>query len=167
MSAPHAWVRLVSVLVPSDERADWIEEWHGELVASGGSMTHAWGALADAWYLRTEGWTMEGLLRDVRTAVRGLVRKPLFTVVAGLTLAVGIAANTAIFTVVDGVLLNPLPFPDPEELVSYLFREATFPAGCYLLTGTGIVPDAEFTLKSGDVVTITIEPIGTLENTVR
>ena len=55
----------------------------------------------------------------------------------------------------------------PEELVSYLFREATFPAGCYLLTGTGIVPDAEFTLESGDVVTITIEPIGTLENTVR
>ncbi len=56
---------------------------------------------------------------------------------------------------------------DPEELVSYLFREATFPAGCYLLTGTGIVPDAEFTLRSGDVVTITIEPIGTLENPVR
>lgn len=56
---------------------------------------------------------------------------------------------------------------DPEELVSYLFREATFPAGCYLLTGTGIVPDPEFTLRSGDVVTITIEPIGTLENPVR
>lgn len=56
---------------------------------------------------------------------------------------------------------------DPAELVSYLFREATFPAGCYLLTGTGIVPDAEFTLRSGDVVTITIEPIGTLENAVR
>ncbi len=55
----------------------------------------------------------------------------------------------------------------PEELVSYLFREATFPAGCYLLTGTGIVPDPEFTLKSGDVITITIEPIGTLENAVR
>jgi len=55
----------------------------------------------------------------------------------------------------------------PEELVSYLFRENTFPEGCYLLTGTGIVPAAEFTLKSGDVVTITIEPIGTLENSVR
>lgn len=55
----------------------------------------------------------------------------------------------------------------PEELVSYLFRESSFPCGCYLLTGTGIVPDADFTLKSGDVVTITIEPIGTLENRVR
>lgn len=56
---------------------------------------------------------------------------------------------------------------DPQELVSYLFREATFPAGCYLLTGTGIVPDPEFTLASGDLVTITIEPLGTLENPVR
>lgn len=55
----------------------------------------------------------------------------------------------------------------PEELVSYLFRESSFPSGCYLLTGTGIVPDAEFTLRSGDVVSITIDPIGTLENTVR
>jgi len=55
----------------------------------------------------------------------------------------------------------------PEELVSYLFRESTFPSGCYLLTGTGIVPDAEFTLQSGDLVTITIDPIGTLENQVR
>jgi 2-dehydro-3-deoxy-D-arabinonate dehydratase len=55
----------------------------------------------------------------------------------------------------------------PEELVSYLFRENSFPSGCYLLTGTGIVPGVDFTLKSGDLVTITIEPIGTLENTVR
>ncbi len=55
----------------------------------------------------------------------------------------------------------------PEELVSYLFRHCSFPKGCYLLTGTGIVPDADFTLQRGDVVAITIEPIGTLENTVR
>ena len=55
----------------------------------------------------------------------------------------------------------------PEELVSYLFRHCSFPKGCYLLTGTGIVPPADFTLQRGDVVTITIEPIGTLENTVR
>ena len=55
----------------------------------------------------------------------------------------------------------------PEELVSYLFRENSFPSGCYLLTGTGIVPSADFTLNSGDVITISIEHIGTLENTVR
>lgn len=119
MSVAHAWVRFVSVLVPKSERADWLEQWEGELTASGGSMRHAIGAMADAWYLRTEGWTMDGLARDVRTAVRGLIRRPLFTLVAGMTLAVGIAANTAIYTVVDGVLINPLPFPEAHQLVSY------------------------------------------------
>jgi 2-dehydro-3-deoxy-D-arabinonate dehydratase len=52
------------------------------------------------------------------------------------------------------------------ELVGFLTRECTFPAGCYLMTGTGIVPDADFTLHRGDVVHITIDPIGTLSNTV-
>ena len=54
----------------------------------------------------------------------------------------------------------------PEELVSYLFRQNSFPAGCYLLTGTGIVPAADFTLLKGDTIAITIDDIGTLENTV-
>lgn len=54
----------------------------------------------------------------------------------------------------------------PEELVAFLFRECSFPQGCYLLTGTGIVPDDSFSLQPGDVVRITIEPIGTLENRV-
>lgn len=52
------------------------------------------------------------------------------------------------------------------ELVEYLFREVTFPHGTYLMTGTGIVPPDSFTLQSGDVIKITIENIGTLENTV-
>ena len=54
----------------------------------------------------------------------------------------------------------------PEELVQYLYRETSFPHGCVLLTGTGVVPPDEFTLRVGDAVAITIEPIGTLENTV-
>jgi len=54
----------------------------------------------------------------------------------------------------------------PEELVEFLYRETTFPTGCILLTGTGIIPPDEFTLRSGDLVEITIEPIGTLVNTV-
>src|SRR5688500_1286861 len=53
-----------------------------------------------------------------------------------------------------------------EELVGYLFRDNSFPVGCYLLTGTGVVPPDDFTLKSGDEVRITIEPIGTLVNVV-
>ena len=52
------------------------------------------------------------------------------------------------------------------ELVEYLFRDNSFPDGCVLLTGTGIVPPDSFTLKSGDEVRITIEPIGTLVNPV-
>lgn len=54
----------------------------------------------------------------------------------------------------------------PEELVSYLFRECSFPAGCFLMTGTGIVPSADFTLQPKDEIRITIEPIGTLVNKV-
>jgi 2-dehydro-3-deoxy-D-arabinonate dehydratase len=54
----------------------------------------------------------------------------------------------------------------PEELVGYLYRDNRFPAGSLLLTGTGIVPPDAFTLASGDEVTITIGPIGTLVNRV-
>jgi 2-dehydro-3-deoxy-D-arabinonate dehydratase len=52
------------------------------------------------------------------------------------------------------------------SLVEFLFRDNSFPAGCFLLTGTGIVPEDDFTLQPGDRVRITIEPIGTLINDV-
>jgi 2-dehydro-3-deoxy-D-arabinonate dehydratase len=54
----------------------------------------------------------------------------------------------------------------PEVLVEYLFRDNCFPAGAYLMTGTGIVPPDSFTLAADDRIRITIDPIGTLENTV-
>ena len=50
------------------------------------------------------------------------------------------------------------------ELVEYLFRESSFMQGCYLMTGTCVVPGADFTLQQGDVVKITIDHIGTLIN---
>lgn len=53
-----------------------------------------------------------------------------------------------------------------EELASWLFRELTFPEGCLLMTGTGVVPPNDFTLQAGDEIRITIPPIGTLVNTV-
>ncbi len=54
----------------------------------------------------------------------------------------------------------------PVSLVEYLFRDNSFPAGTFLMTGTGIVPPDSFTLASGDSIRITIDPIGTLENQV-
>jgi predicted permease len=60
---------------------------------------------------------MNGLLADLRFAVRNLVRHPTFSSVAIVTLALGIGANTAVFTLVDGVLLSPLPFDEPDELL--------------------------------------------------
>ncbi len=55
---------------------------------------------------------------------------------------------------------------DPKELVSFLFRDNSFPHGALLMTGTGIIPEDTFTLASGDVVRIQIEGIGMLENPV-
>jgi len=60
---------------------------------------------------------MTMLTRDIRYGLRALRNDPLFSVVAALTLALGIGANTAIFTVIDAVLLRPLPFPAPDRLV--------------------------------------------------
>src|SRR5438034_1275337 len=54
----------------------------------------------------------------------------------------------------------------PAQLVEFLFREASFPAGCFLMTGTGVVPPADVSLTPGDEVAITIDPIGTLTNRV-
>jgi len=55
---------------------------------------------------------------------------------------------------------------EPRVLVEYLFRDNVFPEGCFLMTGTGIVPDSSFTLASGDWIRISIEGIGVLENLV-
>lgn len=54
-----------------------------------------------------------------------------------------------------------------EELVSFVYRECSFPAGCLIMTGTGIVPPNEFTLKAADEIRISIDNIGTLVNTVK
>lgn len=140
---PPPGFRLIgaaSRLVPARRREGWRREWEAEVAYSWrrekalGRGSH-WVRLRlrirvltcwiDALMELKEEWRMTGLLNDLRYAVRGLVRYPAFTVVAVVTLALGIGANTAVFTLVDGVLLRPLPFQEPEELLSirHLGRE--------------------------------------------
>jgi putative ABC transport system permease protein len=88
------------------------------------SRTDRWSERLDDRALSTRGsWlVLADLWRDVRYAGRRLAAQPVFTAIAVLTLALGIGANTAIFSVVYGVLLKPLPFPDPDRLVGVYHR---------------------------------------------
>ncbi len=74
---------------------------------------------------RVGNW-IQCVISDCRYGVRQLRKNPLFTTVAILTLALGIGANTALFSVVNGVLLNPLPYQHPERLVAVFTRNAEF-----------------------------------------
>ena len=73
------------------------------------------------------GFSVESLMQDVRYAIRQLVLNPGFTVVITLTLALSIGANSAIFSVIEGVLLKPLPYPHSEQIVRVFLSTREYP----------------------------------------
>ena len=72
---------------------------------------------------------MGTLIQDLRYGFRVLVKSPGFAAVAIVTLALGIGGNTALFSVINGVLLSPLPFPEPEQLVTLHENKPNFEGG--------------------------------------
>jgi putative ABC transport system permease protein len=88
----------------------------------------------DAFPDRRRPRMLSALTHDIRYAVRLLRRSPGYTAVAVLTLALGIGANTAIFSLVSGILLKPLPFPQSDRLYRMLHGDTSDPEGLYAMT---------------------------------
>lgn len=132
-------LRAVAPLVPDDIRREWLREWRAEFAYTAAraarlgqptpltSFTRALGAIAHAAWLRWDRWRIEMIWQDIKHSLRGLRRKPGFTATVVLTLAIGIGGNAAIFGAVNAVLLRPLPFANPDQLVRIYKTNLTQP----------------------------------------
>jgi predicted permease len=113
-------------------RGDWVEEWHAELLHRWSQLQSAerlsigsrfdlilrsLGAITHALWLAGREWRPLDVWYDLRFTIRGFVKKPAFTLIVLGSLALGVGANSLVFSVVDGLILNPFPYPDGDRLV--------------------------------------------------
>src|ERR1041385_3843914 len=125
-------IRVIGVIVPRRLRSDWRQEWEAELryrealLAEWDKLNwhnkldllwRSTSAFWDALWLQPQRWEDE-MIQDLRYGVRTLLKNPGFTLIAVLTLALGIGVNTALFTVYDAFVLKPLPLKDPDSIVN-------------------------------------------------
>jgi predicted permease len=132
-------VFLARVLVPDRRRDEWTREWEGELWyrasrlgaaepndghAARRLVVRTLGAFPHAVWTLTDEMRVDPMLLDLRYALRGIAKRPTFAALVIATLAIGIGANTAMFSIVHSVLLEPLPYDRPHELV-YMYGAFT------------------------------------------
>ncbi len=134
MSGPHLrLIALVGLIVPRRLRADWRQEWEAELQCREmlladwdrldrrhkfDLLRRSTSAFWDAVWLQRRRLE-DDMFQDLRFGARLLLKNPTFTLIAVVTLALGIGANTAIFTLVDKILIRPLPVERPDQLVTF------------------------------------------------
>ena len=131
MSRADRWFRRLLRLFPSDFRGDFgdamaatFSEHRREVLREGGSraVLRLWWDTVRGVLTTAPGEHLDLLRGDIRYALRTMRRNPTFTLVAVLALGVGVGANTAVFTLVNGVLLRALPYQHPRELVTIFER---------------------------------------------